>query len=209
MTSSVEQLRDLIPLYLNGSLNEIESSVFLEQIKNYPELERELSEFSDINDTFNAMPMPDGDHFDALFNKIEVKNSAKPIKKNIHQTNKDGLITMLRNWLLNPFISWGVALAQFAILAVVIFNLQPEESDVRYQSLSQAVQNQKASINLVFGEMTTVQQINRFMHKHQLEFVSGPGSTQVYQLSAPEHVDLDKLVAELRQAEIVRFAEKL
>ena len=210
MTSSVEHFRELIPLHLNGSLSEQETHEFLQALQKYPELEQELSEFNEINDAFNAMPMPDEAHFDTLFEKIAAKNSLATDKpaSTVATPVQPTLLDTLRLWFGNPFLSWGVALAQFAILAVVIFSLPPDHPEQRYQTLSDNSHTQTANLNIVFTPSATLEQINSLLHQYQLEIVSGPSSANVYSISTGQTSDLDKLLGQLGQHELVRFAQK-
>lgn len=210
MTSSVQDFRDMIPMYLNGSLSDQQMQEFHSALHRYPELEQELSEFSEINHAFNAMPMPDDDHFDALFEKISARHAVaadKPATA-VATPRQSGFLDTLRQWFGNPWLSWGVALAQFAILAVVIFSLPLNNADQRYQTLSDSSHAQVASINIVFKPSATLEQINKLLHQNQLEIVSGPSAASVFSLSARHTSDLDTLVTQLRQLDLVRYAEK-
>jgi hypothetical protein len=210
MTSSVEQLREMIPLYLNGSLSKKQTEEFLQAMQKHPELGQELSEFSDINDAFNAMPMPDEDKFDALFEKISASNSQAEQKPAVAASvaQQESFFDTLKQWFSNPFLSWGIAMAQFAILAVVIFSLPVEKPDQRYQTLSDTSHTQASSINIVFKPTATLEQINNLLHQHQLEIISGPSTANVFLISARNSADMDTLIGQLRQQELVRFVEK-
>lgn len=205
MTSSIQQLREMIPLYLNGSLSEQQTRDFLQEISKHPELEHELAEFSDINDAFESMPMPDDANFDALFEKIDTTAVKAPSSA---PTKKENYIDNLKQWLVNPFVSWGVALAQFMLVALILFNAAPEKTDIRYQSLSHTEQGSKDSISIVFTKTATVGQINTLLLELRLDIVSGPTRGKVFLIRAQDSSDVAKLLDRLRQEKIVRFAEK-
>lgn len=210
MTSNPEQLRDMIPLYLNGSLSEPETEEFLQAMQKHPELAQELSEFSAINDTFNAMPMPDDDKFDALFEKISARHSLSA-QQAVHSASAplaQGFVDYLKQWFTNPFLSWGVALAQFAILAVVIFSLPVAKQDQRYQTLSDSGHVQASTMNIVFNPTATLEQTNNLLHQYRLEIISGPSTANVFVIKVGNAAEMDQLIGQLRQHELVRFVEK-
>lgn len=216
MTSNTEQLREKIPLYLNGSLSEQQARIFEQQISKHPELERELAEFSAIDSTYDPIDMPDGQQFDGMFKQIEVKigeGVTKPEQAQ-EQVSQKPRTQLQQRWLdkikdlfLNPFVGWGVALAQFALIAVVIFQTSGQENDIRYKSLSSDTSQEAATINVVFTEAATLAELNSLMLEHQLEIIAGPGRGKAYQLSLKQNSRLDDVVQQLRQSDIVRFAE--
>ena len=213
MTSSIQQLREMIPLYLNGSLSEQQASEFRLQIKKYPELELELDEFEAIDNTFDPINMPDEQQFDSLFKQIETKISQNAQKQ--EQVVQKSYIEPQQSWLdnfkdlfSNPFVGWGVALAQFALIAVIVFQTPTQENELRYQSLSADTPQATASINVVFTETATLAQLNALMLEHQLEIIAGPGRGKAYQLSINQGSQPDDVVQQLRQSSVVRFAEK-
>lgn len=217
MTSNIQQLREMIPLFLNGSLSEQQASDFRRQISNHPELEQELAEFSAIDDTFDHINMPDEQQFDSMFKQIETKISqdAQKQKHSQEQVTQKTYAEPQQSWLnkfkdlfSNPFVGWGVALAQFALIAVVVFQTPTQESDIRYQSLSVDTPQQTASINVVFTETATLAQLNTLMLELQLEISAGPGRGKAYRLNIKQGSRLDDVVQQLRQSDIVRFAEK-
>lgn len=213
MTSSIQQLRDMIPLYLNGSLGKKQATEFLQQIRSHPELEQELAQFSAINDSFEQIDIPDEAQFDGLFTRVEANIVQQHVNERVHpEQQQSGLHRWqekFRELFVNPFVSWGVALAQFVVLALVILYIQPEQKDIRYQSLSHSGQARSAaSMNIVFKPSATLAEINALLQQHQLDIVSGPSSAHVFSIAAQNSTELDELIIQLRQSDIVRFAEK-
>ncbi len=71
MISSILQLREMIPLYVNGSLPDEQVIEFEKGLQKHPELQQELDEFSAINATLDDVDMPDDEQFAELFKQID------------------------------------------------------------------------------------------------------------------------------------------
>ncbi len=213
MTSSFQQLREKIPLYLNGSLSRQQAIDFRLEVSKHPQLEQELAEFSAIEQSFAPIDLPDDEQFNNLFKQIETKVNQAPVaEEQVKQTtppeSRQGWLDKFRDLFSNPFVAWGVALAQFAIVAVIVFQTPTEDSDIRYQSLSVDTLQHTASINVVFTETTTLAQLNALLLEYQLQIISGPGRGKAYRLGIKQGVKLDDVVQQLRQSDNIRFVEK-
>jgi hypothetical protein len=203
MTYSREQLRELMPLYVNGSLSPQVAEDFLRAIEQHDDLMAELDEFSDISAAFDSRPLPDEDHFQALFEKIDTGNAVPVATK--QQPAAAGGIEWLKNVFLRPWLSWGLVLAQFALIAVIV--LRPPADEPRYETLSHGAPQVAQRINVVFSEHVSVQDMNRLLRSHGLAIVSGPSASGMYVLSLPADSD-PRLLSELERSSLIRFVDK-
>ncbi len=206
MTSPDPQLREMIPLYLNGSLNENEARRFEAAVLANPELQRELDEFKVINTAFDELPMPDDAEFEKLFQRVQTPAPQPVQRTRAEDVSAPGLFSGIRDWLRNPFLSWGVALAQFVVIALVLVYLRPQGDEPRYQTLSQTSAQAATSINIVFQPAASVDEIATLLHQHGLQIKSGPGAGGKFVVGG-DIADPATLLQQLRQAEIIRFAE--
>ena len=55
MTSSLEEFKTMIPVYLNGRLSPAETEAFEDALERYPELKQELKEFSVIQQSYDTL----------------------------------------------------------------------------------------------------------------------------------------------------------
>ncbi len=208
MTSNDPKWREFIPLYVNGSLSASQRQAFEQALADDPGLQSELDEFRLIGQTLDELPMPDDAEFDQLFRRIESSKPAQLTAPQAVTKQKTGLFEGFRQWLVNPFLAWGVAAAQFIVLALVLVNLLPENEDARYQTLSQTSMRPASSINLVFQPSATMAEISELLRKQGLHIVNGPGVGNHFVVASDTPMNLDSLLEQLRQTDIIRFAEK-
>ena len=87
MTYSLEELKELIPLYLNNRLSEKERRAFEDGLNQYPELKVEFKEFSEIQKIYKEIekdvPMPSNALYQRVLKNIQpqIKFSLVPAKK--------------------------------------------------------------------------------------------------------------------------------
>lgn len=211
-TYSREQLREMIPLYLNGSLNEQEADDFMAGIEQDEALQNEFDEFVELDASYQRLPMPDDQGFDRLFERID--GSSRP-RSSIHRQNitRFGrILDHLREWFGRPLLSWGVVIAQFAVIAIIVMQPSAKQAVV-YHTLSDGEQQTRSGaqrserINIVFNAQANIAQLNELLDTHQLNIVSGPSRNQVFVVSSLQPVN-KQLLDELRASAVVQFAEK-
>jgi hypothetical protein len=108
-------------------------------------------------------------------------------------------------------VGWGLAIVQFAILAVVLIFVVPQKSNSVEANISAAQLLQQTTgrkINVIFRDDATHQQIRDLLLKLDLQMFSGPTDIGLYTVS----IDGSKQLAEdrlnkLRNSDIVVLAD--
>src|SRR5512143_1885969 len=125
MTYSPDELRELIPCYLNHTLSESERKAFEESLRQYPALKIEIEEFSEIRQSYEGIekeiPPPSDVLFQRVLKKIQpqVRLSFIPQEKGYREWIRNGL-----KWVFgSPRVSWGIVAVQFATILLLVIIL--------------------------------------------------------------------------------------
>ncbi|WP_455222992.1 RNA polymerase sigma factor [Kaarinaea lacus] len=182
-------LRELIPLYINGALAGKHKIAFEKSLKNDPNLKQEYMEFYEIESYFDQLDTVSRPHLDRLYSIV--KNSLENAEE-FSETESDeaqaptAKIDFLHEMLSSSRIGWGLAILQFAILALVLIfvvpdNSNPVEADIiTAQLLQQQQQSKGKKLNVVFQDNATHQQIRDLLLALQAEVYSGPTEIGLY-----------------------------
>jgi anti-sigma factor RsiW len=210
MTYNENQLREMIPLYLNGTLSSEQTRSFDEALQQRPELRRELDEFVLIDDAMAGMSMPDETEFEDLYKRID-RSHAQPGKSRI-PSQSASLLSTLREWIGKPQLAWGLALAQFAIMTVILITSQSEDTETRYRTLSgsaaERTHGSEARIHIVFQASATIAEVSALLQHHNLNIIAGPESAGRLLVAVDKESDTGFLLEALHKEPIVRFAEQ-
>jgi len=180
-------LRELIPLYINGALSGKHKIAFEKSLKNDPNLKQEYMEFYEIESYFDQLDSASKPHLDRLYSIV--KNSLDDIEE-ASESNADAeqdsvaKIDFLHELLSSSRIGWGLAILQFAVLALVMVfvvpdNSNPAEADIIAAQLLQQ-QSRGKLLNVVFQDDATNQQIRDLLLALQAEIYSGPTEIGLY-----------------------------
>lgn len=182
-------LRELIPLYINGALSGKHKIAFEKSLKNDPNLKQEYMEFYEIESYFDQLDSASKPHLDSLYNIV--KNSLDDIEEASESSagaeqDSAAKIDFLHELLSSSRIGWGLAILQFAILALVMVfvvpdNSNPAEADIVAAQLLQQ-QSRGKLLNVVFQDDATNQQIRDLLLALQAEIYSGPTEIGLYTL---------------------------
>ncbi len=209
MNCSPDELRELIPLYLNKRLSEKEKKEFEYTLDKYPELKHELEEFSKIKDVYKEMehevPVPSGVLYQRILKNIkpEAKLSlTPPLKGSIER-----LQGFLKNLFLSPRLSWGVAAVQFAVILLLVIILV---SGDRFRTLTSTDTPPKdgVRVHIIFDKESREKEIREVLNKAGAMIIRGPSPEGLYIIEIKERKDVEEVLGVLRKTEIVRFAEK-
>ncbi len=209
MSYSPAELRELIPLYLNKRLSEKERKEFEFALDKYPELKRELEEFSKIKEVYkeieHEIPLPSS----VLYQRI-LKN-IKPEAKLALTPPLRGYIERLQNFLNNffssPRLSWGVAVVQFAVIILLVITLVRGD---RFRTLSSTYAPPKdiVRVNIIFDKESREKEIREVLNKVGAMIIRGPSPEGLYIVEMKERKDIEEVLAGLRKTKVVRFAER-
>jgi hypothetical protein len=76
MKYKLKRLRDMIPLYLNGTLGK-EKKIFENSLEEFPQLKREFLEFSEIKNSYKEVKDESITDSNKIYKKILEKNRRK------------------------------------------------------------------------------------------------------------------------------------
>lgn len=209
MTYNLDELKGMIPIYLNGRLTDSETEAFKAGLRRHPELEAELKDFAEIKESYDVIADPPAINSDALFARIQ---------KGIHgetrhapEPREEGLLAQFHKFFKRiyhmPSLSWSMAGLQFAALLLVFF-LVPQQAPFRTYSAPSATDTDKVHLNVVFNEAAKEIEIRTLLQKLEAAIVSGPSAEGLYVLAVEKTADLDELLRELNASPIVRLAQK-
>lgn len=209
MKYSIEELKAMIPIYLNGSLPEPEVEALEEALRRHPELETELMEFSEIQDSYagieDSLPIDS----DAVF--ARVRDGIRSESRHTAETLSDGpaahLLRFVKRIYHTPALSWSMAGLQFAALLVLFF-LVPQQALFKTYSSPSSTDTDKVRLNVVFIEEAKEVEIRTLLRKLDAAIVSGPSAEGLYVLAVDKTADIDALLRQLDASPIVRLAQK-
>ncbi|MGD8569729.1 MAG: RNA polymerase sigma factor [Gammaproteobacteria bacterium] len=207
-------LRELIPLYINGALAGKHKIAFEKSLKNDPNLKQEYMEFYEIEAYFDQLNTASRQHLDQLYLNIinSLSEPDEPGGADVDEAaSSETKVDFLHDILSSPQVGWGLAIVQFAILAVVLIFVVPQKSNSVEANISAAQLLQQTTgrkINVIFRDDATHQQIRDLLLKLDLQMFSGPTDIGLYTVS----IDGSKQLAEdrlnkLRNSDIVVLAD--
>ena len=208
MTYNLDQLKEMVPIYLNGRLSNKERAAFDEGLERFAELKKELAEFSEIRQSYARVEQNTALDSDALFARIQDNIQKKEAHLPEQQSNAwfQRLQQKLRDWYHAPALSWSLAGAQFAALLVVIM-LVPQKGLFQTYT-APPTQKDGIRINVVFNEEAQEVEIRKLLQQVGAIIVDGPTSTGLYVLKADASADVKAIIQKLVDSKIVRIAEK-
>jgi hypothetical protein len=208
MTYSLEELRELIPLYLNQRLSEKERRTFEDGLHQYPELKSELKEFSEIKEIYKEIEEDVSLPSDAIFQRVlkniqpQIKISLIPPKKSFLEQIQDVL-----KWVFHsPRLSWGVVAVQLAIILLLLITL-PKEDLFRTLTSRTPKPAEGVKINVIFDKEAKEKEIMDLLIKAGAIIIRGPSPEGLYIVEVERKQDIKKVIENLKEARIVKFAE--
>ncbi len=202
-TYSRDQLREMIPLFFNGSLAEEDADILMAAIAEDEALQQAFDDFAELNSAYERMPMPDEAQFDSLFQRVDMRVASQQSAGGRQST--ESIWSLMKSFFAQPLLPWGLAVAQFAVIAIVVIQ-QPQTSPPPvYQTLSNEQSGMR--INIIFNDTVDVAAMNRFLQQHDLQIVAGPSATRVFVVSSRDAVD-EQTMQIIRASSLIQFAEK-
>jgi len=208
-------LRELIPLYINGALAGKHKKAFEKSLKNDRCLKQEYLEFYEIEAYFDQFEAVSAQHLERLFSKV--KNSIDELAEEKESPQKLSQSAapasdFLHQALSSARIGWGLAILQFAILAVVLIFVVPKYSNqVQAKLSSSQILQQYAkgkNINVVFQDSANQQQIRDLLLSINGQMYSGPTDIGLYTITVAGSDDvINQIVEALRKSEYIVLAE--
>ncbi len=212
----LEELRNLAPLYVQGSLPESQKKEFEKGVELYPELQDELEAYSSIATLYQnverqvARPSPEA--FNTILEKIDSeerseKKHGTPVEAALSPSFIETATEWLRGIFAAPQVGWGVAAVQCAL---IVFLLLPGQQQANYETLSSSDSQTayKVTLQLVFDDQTTQKEIREVIEALGGQITAGPSSEGMYQVGIDKSEDIDSIVLTLRSRPNVLFLER-
>ena len=209
MTYKKDELRDMIPDYLNNNLPEQERLEFERSLGRFPDVERELLEFSKIKSSY----APIGDEIpsasEAVFQRVMKEISAE--KKAPVVSRKAGFFDGVREFFRPVFassrISWAVAGVQMVVILILVASIPHPD---KYTTLSSGLSGvgRGKTLHIVFASETREMDIRGILNGIEGTIIDGPSSQGLYTVRINENKDMVRTLEELKKHKAVRFAEK-
>ncbi len=209
MTYSLDELKGMIPIYLNGRLTASETAAFEAGLRQHPELEAELKDFSAIKESYDVLEDPPEIDSEALFARIQkgIHGDAKPVTDHREEGPFRHLMSFLRRIYHTPSLSWSMAGLQFAAL-LLVFLVIPRHDVFKTYSSTATSDTDKVYLNVVFDKEAKEIEIRTLLQKLGAGITSGPSAEGLYVLAGEKTADIDALLKALKASPIVRLAEK-
>ena len=207
-------LRELIPLYINGVLAGKHKIAFEKSLKNDPNLKQEYMEFYEVEEYFDQLATASQQHLDQLYGSI--KNSLEDFddEEDEHperEYSPHPKIDFLHHLLSSSRVGWGLAILQFAILAIVLIFVVPQYSNQVSAGITtaQLIQSAKGrQINIIFQDAATHKEIKELLLSFSAEMYSGPTNIGLYTIVVEgNEARAQEIVTKLRKSKIVLLAD--
>jgi hypothetical protein len=209
MTYNLDDLKGMIPLYLNGRLTAAERAALETGLRRHPELEAELKDFSVVKESYGVVANPPEIDADALFARIQkgLHGERRMAPDAVKEGPVEQLMQFLKRIYHTPSLSWSMAGLQFAALLFIFF-LVPQSAVFKTYSANTAADAKMVHLNVVFDKAATEIEIRSLLLKMGAVITSGPSAEGLYVLAVDKAADIDALIRELKASPIVRLAEK-
>jgi len=200
MKYKLKRLRDMIPLYLNGTLGK-EKKILENSLEEFPQLKREFLEFSEIKNSYKEVK----DESITYSNKIYKKILEKIEERRLLNPRKE-YPEKIKRFISSPILSWSIVIVELMVIALLGFYL-PREVGYRTFSTEQFFRG-GGKINVIFESESKEKEIRELLTKIGANIVSGPTSEGLYMIELKKGGDLESAIKYLKKSDIVRFAEK-
>lgn len=209
MTYSIEELRTMIPVYVNGSLSEPEARAFEVALQRHPELEAELKAFTDIRESYAGIEDRLAVDSEALFARVHDSIRDTPaVSEKANGGAVARILQFVKGIYHTPGLSWSLAGLQFAAL-LVIFILVPRQTLFETYSSPSPADLDTVHINVVFNKDAKEIEIRSLLQELGATIIGGPSAEGLYVLAVKKTSDIDALLRQLQASPIVRLARKV
>jgi len=161
-------LKDLIPLYVRGLLNEAHRKEIEETIDECPFLREEIESWKAVQCAYqgieDSLPQPSG----RLYQKIA---------ESIEKSKKPGLLNRLFG---SPAVSLALVTAQFLLILSLGFYIIQERHEYKTMSAPSITTEDSIMINVIFQEQATESEIRDLLLKVNGRIADGPTRSGLY-----------------------------
>jgi hypothetical protein len=204
---------ELLPWYVNGSLNADEAVLVERHLAACPACRQEVERCRDLSVVAKSSGSaqqqdwaPSPRHFAQIMAQVDAAEA-------VSSTARPSLARKLRSWLIEtpPPMRWAFAFQAGLIVALTgaLFTLAP--SDAPYETLSHGAESAAGEgirLRLVFAEDTTEKELRDLLHDIDATIVGGPTPQGIYtvQLSGAVPERAQQISTQMARHPKVRFA---
>jgi len=124
MKYKLKRLRDMIPLYLNGTLGK-EKKILENSLEEFPQLKREFLEFSEIKNSYKEVKdesITDSNKiYKKILEKIEERKLLNPRKEYPER---------IKRFISSPILSWSIVIVELMVIALLFFFIYRKKWDI-------------------------------------------------------------------------------
>ena len=216
MTSNITDYSDLIPEYRNDLLDADTKALFEEELVHNSALQMALEEFNDFQELYQEIdseePQADETQFAAIMSSIDAgaKNKTSVNQKTKSESTAMTNLLEFWEWMKNSFsLSWGVALVQTAVIAMLLFSGTNQDT---FETLSRSSDIETAHsaifFNIVFQKSAQEEEIRKLLLGIGGSITSGPSVQGLYVVALPADVSIPNVVKILNDSTIVTFSKR-
>ncbi len=201
-----DELKELIPLYLQGRLTRREREEFEEALRRYPDLQRELKEFEEISDVLRD-----------LEKEVPPLDAEWVFRKTLQRIRNDGVIAkdpllkrltaLLRGLFTSYRLSWGIVAVQCIIILLLVSRI-PQNLPYKTLTTQSPQVTSGVRVNVVFKADARVEDVRRLLREVGATIVWGPSQEGLYIIKIERSKELKSILERLRDSPIVEFAER-
>jgi len=191
-----ETLKDFVPLYVRGLLNEARRKEIEEAIDECPYLREEIESWKTVQGAYqsieSSLPQPSG----RLYQKIA---------ESIEGPKKPSLLNRLFG---SPAVSLALVAAQFLLILSLGFYIIQEKREYKTMSAPSITTENFIMINVIFQEQAAESEIRDLLLKINGRIADGPTRSGLYIVGLKSGPEADSALKTLRDSGIVKMAEK-
>ncbi len=216
MISNPASLSDLIPEYVQGTLDPETTTAFAQRLAVDQELRRELDEFLALKMLYRQTQDEPPPPSEKIFQRIDAAISGAEAPRPDHRRLSNGPCSPRHAHLAEAWarlkasvgLPWGLAVVQAALIVILLIPGQPDHS---YQTLSTggdaAIGADGSFYNIVFSESASEARIRTLLINTNASIIAGPSAEGRYRIVLPDGAHHQEHVARLRRDAVVRFLE--
>ena len=180
---------EILPWYVNGSLQEEERLRVEQHLATCPYCRQEVTSLQQFQDRlleYDASAQQQALAFNRLMQRIKQPGAAVP-DSGSQPTGKTGINNRLATlWSALRQSNMAYAVTAALLAGVVVGLLIPQQTDQRiYTTLSatQPYQEGRLSVHVIFKPQTPELEIRKLLHHYHATVIAGPGTNGIYTLA--------------------------
>jgi hypothetical protein len=185
-----QEVIELLPWFVNGTLNERDQSVVNAHLKVCDECDHEVQDLIETSKVFQAAGEPLAESIEEARSDFLRQLDAESEKRRYRATDR---------WMI------PATMAACLLIAALFIGISPQQ-DESFRTLGNTQYSGGPVIQLMFQPDTPEKSIRTLILGDQGHIISGPTAKGVYRLELPNDIDPHQVLRRLRDHPDVRFA---